>query len=68
MAIGVGLFTHILLKDHWGRPRPKQVTQFGGTQEFHPFYKPNFFDQPQPSRAPFPAAIAGWVFPSSRWP
>ena len=51
MAIGAGLIVHALLKDHWGRPRPKQVIEFGGMQEFRPYYKPNFFDQPQPSKS-----------------
>lgn len=51
MAIGAGLITHTLLKDHWGRPRPKQVTEFGGHQNFRPFYQPNFFQQPEPSKS-----------------
>lgn len=51
LAIGSGFFTHMILKDHWGRPRPKQVIEFGGTQEFRPFYQPNFFHQPMPSKS-----------------
>jgi lipid A 4'-phosphatase len=51
MAIGSGLFVHAALKDHWGRPRPKQLIEFGGGQQFRPFYKPNFFDQPEPSKS-----------------
>lgn len=51
MAIGAGLFVHAALKDHWGRPRPKQVIEFGGSQPFRPYYKPNFFHQPQPSKS-----------------
>ncbi len=27
-----------LLKDHWGRPRPIDVTEFGGTQHFVPWW------------------------------
>ncbi len=50
MAIGAGLITNALLKDQWGRPRPKQTIEFGGTQEFRPFYEPNFNHQPEPSR------------------
>lgn len=50
LAIGSGLVTHLLLKDHWGRPRPKQVKEFGGSQEFRSFYQPNFF-QTVPSRS-----------------
>lgn len=50
LAIGSGLITHMILKDHWGRPRPKQVIEFGGTQQFRPYYKPNIFDQPETSK------------------
>lgn len=41
-AIGGGLITNAVLKEYWGRPRPKQVTEFGGTHDFRPFYSPNF--------------------------
>jgi membrane-associated PAP2 superfamily phosphatase len=51
LVIGPGFITNALLKEHWGRPRPKQVEEFGGTQSFRPFYKPNFFDQPEPSKS-----------------
>ena len=51
LAIGGGLITHAILKDHWGRPRPKQVIEFGGKQGFRPYYKPNFFNQPEPSKS-----------------
>lgn len=49
MALGAGLISHAILKDHWGRPRPKLTTEFGGQQPFRPFYEPNFFEQPEPS-------------------
>ncbi len=49
-AIGAGLIVHVILKDHWGRPRPKQVIEFGGQQVFRPYYSPNFFHQPESSR------------------
>lgn len=42
MALGAGFITHSVLKDHWGRPRPRQVIEFGGTQPFHPIYEPHF--------------------------
>jgi lipid A 4'-phosphatase len=51
MAIGAGLIVHATLKDHWGRPRPKQTIEFGGTQNFRPFYKPNIMNQPEPSKS-----------------
>jgi membrane-associated PAP2 superfamily phosphatase len=36
MAIGPGLVANALLKDHWGRPRPREVVALGGTQPFEP--------------------------------
>lgn len=54
MAIGAGLLAHVIFKDNWGRPRPKQVIEFGGTQEYRPFWSPNFTRQPEPSKS-FPS-------------
>lgn len=34
LAVGAGLVTNTLLKDQWGRPRPKQVTEFAGSEDF----------------------------------
>lgn len=50
MALGAGVIVHGIFKDHWGRPRPKQVIEFGGDQEFRPYWKPNF-NPPEPSKA-----------------
>lgn len=49
-AVGGGLITNLMFKEHWGRPRPKQVIEFGGTQEFRPYYVPNF-NAPEPSKS-----------------
>lgn len=51
LLIGGGLIVHAMFKDHWGRPRPKQVIEFGGQQPFRPYYEPNFFHQPEPSKS-----------------
>ncbi|HEY2757544.1 MAG TPA: phosphatase PAP2 family protein [Pseudolabrys sp.] len=40
MALGPGLLVNVLLKDHWGRPRPIDVTQFGGDQHFVAWWDP----------------------------
>lgn len=50
-AIGAGLLINGTFKEYWGRPRPKQVEEFGGTQAFRPFYLPNLSSQPQPSKS-----------------
>jgi lipid A 4'-phosphatase len=36
LAIGPGILTNVVLKDHWGRARPAQIVQFGGTRDFTP--------------------------------
>jgi lipid A 4'-phosphatase len=40
MALGPGLLVNVALKDHWGRPRPIDVTQFGGSQHFVAWWDP----------------------------
>jgi len=40
LALGPGLLVNVGLKDHWGRPRPIDVTQFGGDQHFVPWWNP----------------------------
>lgn len=51
LGIGSGIIVHALLKDHWGRPRPKQTIEFGGNQPFQPFYQPNFTNQLEPAKS-----------------
>lgn len=36
LAIGPGLIVNTLLKDNWGRARPSQIEQFGGSAHFSP--------------------------------
>jgi lipid A 4'-phosphatase len=36
LAVGPGLVANLLLKEHWGRARPRQVMEFGGTKAFTP--------------------------------
>jgi len=36
LALGPGLVVNTLLKDHWGRARPSQIQEFGGTHRFSP--------------------------------
>ena len=35
MALGPGLLVNVVFKDHWGRPRPRQMQIFGGDRQFH---------------------------------
>lgn len=49
-AIGGGIIQAVL-KDHWGRPRPRQVIEFGGLQSFRAYYEPNIINQPESSKS-----------------
>jgi membrane-associated PAP2 superfamily phosphatase len=36
MVLGPGLIINGLFKDHWGRPRPRQTIEFGGSWTYQP--------------------------------
>ncbi|TSE19288.1 PAP2 superfamily protein [Tepidimonas alkaliphilus] len=36
-----GLVIDLLLKDHWGRPRPRAVEHWGGSAAYQPFWQPS---------------------------
>ena len=69
LALGPGLLTNVILKDHWGRPRPIDVRQFGGDYRFTSWWDPRgdcpnncSFIAGEPSGAFWtlaPAALAG---------
>jgi lipid A 4'-phosphatase len=40
LVLGPGLIVNTIFKDHWGRPRPAEIVQFGGTETFRPFWSP----------------------------
>jgi len=40
LALGPGLLVNGVLKEYWGRPRPIEVTQFGGTEHFVSWWDP----------------------------
>ena len=60
VALGPGLAINGLLREHWGRPRPRQTEQFGGEYAHHHAH------QPGPSRKckSFPCghSSVGFVF------
>lgn len=40
LALGPGLLVNTVFKDGWGRPRPREIVQFGGKKQFlHPWQK-----------------------------
>jgi lipid A 4'-phosphatase len=40
LFLSAGLLTNLGFKSHWGRPRPVAVTQFGGREQFVPWWDP----------------------------
>lgn len=36
IALGPGLVVNLIVKDHWGRPRPVHIHEFGGQYEYIP--------------------------------
>lgn len=40
MIIGPGIIANSIFKDHFGRPRPRQIEEFGGEQHFLPLWQP----------------------------
>lgn len=41
LALGPGLVVNVGFKDHWGRARPRDVTEFAGTRTFTPALVPS---------------------------
>lgn len=62
LAVGAGFIAHTVFKDNWGRPRPRQIAEFGGTMEFRPFYKPNFAATEPAKSFPCGHCTAGFYF------
>jgi len=59
--VGPGLTTNLLLKDHWGRPRPHQVQQFAGAADFQPWWRPGGACERNCSFVSGEASQAFWV-------
>jgi lipid A 4'-phosphatase len=41
VSLGPGLFVNAIFKPYWGRPRPREVAELGGRQEYRCFYQPS---------------------------
>jgi lipid A 4'-phosphatase len=57
LALGPGLVINLGMKEHWGRARPVDLVQFGGTKTFTPAFVPS--DQEGHS---FPSGHSGAAF------
>jgi membrane-associated PAP2 superfamily phosphatase len=40
VAVGPGLMVNVVFKDHYGRPRPREVVELGGHERFLPVWVP----------------------------
>ena len=40
LALAPGVVANLVLKEHWGRPRPIDVGEFGGAEHFRPWWDP----------------------------
>jgi membrane-associated PAP2 superfamily phosphatase len=58
LALGPGLVINVLLKGHLGRPRPRQIVEFGGTHEFTQCWQPGTGG----SNSSFPSGHAAIAF------
>lgn len=45
MIIGPGLIINSIFKDNFGRPRPRDIIEFGGEQQYHQLLKPDWGNQ-----------------------
>lgn len=59
LVIGPGLIVNVGLKDHFGRPRPYEVVEFGGTR---PFLRLGVAEWGGPHNSSFPSGHAAAAF------
>ena len=61
LMLGPGLLVNVGLKNHWGRPRPGRLEQFGGDEKFVPWWQPNGGCQKNCSFVSGEASAAFWT-------
>ena len=59
LVLGPGLIVNTVFKDHWGRPRPVHLTQFGGSATFTPVLA---YSTQCAKNCSFPSGHAGAAF------
>ena len=62
LVLGAGIIVNLGFKNIWGRPRPKQLTEFGGTQDYRPFWQPKFGSVNGDHQKSFPSGHAAIGF------
>jgi lipid A 4'-phosphatase len=61
LALGPGLLVNVILKDHWGRPRPTTITAFGGGNPYAPVWEISDFCVRNCSFVAGEASTAAWL-------
>ncbi len=61
LAIGPGIMVNGIFKDHWSRPRPVQVTEFGGAERFMQWWDPRGTCERNCSFVSGEVAVAAWT-------
>lgn len=62
LLLGPGLLVNGILKPNGGRPRPGEVTQFGGSEQFVNWWNPNGTCEANCSFISGEASTAAWMF------
>src|SRR5262249_39029042 len=73
LALAPGVVANLVFKEHWARPRPIDVTEFGGGEHFRPWWDPRgdcpkncSFVAGEPSGAFWTLAVAAGAHPHRR--
>ncbi|MGD8867269.1 MAG: phosphatase PAP2 family protein [Gemmatimonadales bacterium] len=73
LALGPGLVVNAVFKEHWGRARPRDITEFGGTRTFTPAFvisdqcERNCSFVSGHASLPFAFAALGFLLRRRRW-
>jgi lipid A 4'-phosphatase len=62
LVLGPGLLVNGILKEHWNRPRPAHVTQFGGKEAYVNWWNPTGTCDHNCSFVSGEASSAAWMF------
>jgi len=61
LILGPGLLVNVILKDHWGRPRPRMITAFGGSSPYIPVWEISSFCSRNCSFVAGEPSAAAWL-------
>ena len=61
LILGPGLLVNVILKDHWGRPRPSMIAAFGGSSPYVPVWEISHFCSRNCSFVAGEPSAAAWL-------